>query len=180
MFMAGGADYAELMEWAVPPAEKLYKRFVDLAVSNPKKIELASNGSYIGITSKYPGIVGNESCFEWNKKYLKDEKGDKILDTNYLFPFFDAVMEKTASDKQLHANIKAKYVPGITLDEFKAVVKDEATKLNKLVLVQKLLDDQVQPILVPRLNPAYDPKTPYGGRLIYPVIYRNLNWKQSP
>lgn len=79
-YSSGGADYAEMFEWADgnPNNEDRVGYFVTL---DGEKIKKANNGDYIlGIVSSNPAILG-DNPMRWNCKFLTDEWGRVLHET---------------------------------------------------------------------------------------------------
>lgn len=87
----GGADYAEYFEWFDGnPSNEDRRGYSVSLVGN--KIKIAEKGeTIIGVISGNPSVVGDSAWNIWTEKYLRDdfgtyvrdENGDRILNSNY-------------------------------------------------------------------------------------------------
>lgn len=95
---ATGADYAEMFEWDDGNAndEDRVGLFVKISTDGSGlpngKVEVGGDGMVVGPVSSIPGATVNSSPLNWNSKYIKDDFGRKILDSDgkrQLNPNFD-------------------------------------------------------------------------------------------
>tara|TARA_B100000287_G_scaffold238029_2_gene223923 strand:+ start:3801 stop:5666 length:1866 start_codon:yes stop_codon:yes gene_type:complete len=86
-FNGGGADYAEMFEWndGNPNDEDRVGLFVKISSDGTLpngKIEVGGDGRVIGPVSSRPGMVVNNPGMRWNSKYVVDDFGRYVLDSN--------------------------------------------------------------------------------------------------
>ena len=85
-FTGGGADYAEMFEWADGNSDNEDRRGFSVVLTDGNKIRKATSddaaADIIGIVSANPSVVGDTASMKWEGKYLKDDFGNYILE-NY-------------------------------------------------------------------------------------------------
>ena len=73
-FTPGGADYAEMFEWADGNLDKEDRVGYFVTVRDRKLYKATSKDGYIlGIVSATPSIIGDNESMEWKDRFLKDE-----------------------------------------------------------------------------------------------------------
>ena len=77
-FNVNGADYAEYFENATGKEIPLG---TIVAQTNGKVAPAKRNQDILGVVSATAGVIGNESSFAWNNRYLKGEFGEDITET---------------------------------------------------------------------------------------------------
>lgn len=77
-FVASGADFAELFEWADGNPNNKDRRGLFVALDG-EKIKLANAGDdYIGVISGSQAFIGNSASEEWQGKYMTDVFGERL------------------------------------------------------------------------------------------------------
>ena len=83
-FSGGGADYAEMFEWADENSDNEDRRGFSVVLTGGNKIRKATNddaaADIIGIVSANPSVVGDTASMKWEGKYLKDDFGNYVLE----------------------------------------------------------------------------------------------------
>lgn len=81
-FTGGGADYAEMFEWADGNPGDQKRRGVPVVLAASNKIRPATNldnpASIIGVTSSDPVVLGDAAALRWDKAFLRDEDGRTV------------------------------------------------------------------------------------------------------
>ena len=81
-YNTSGADYAEYFEWADGNNDNEKRTGYFVSLENDKIVKADEESDFIlGVVSSSPSVVGN-SDESWSKKYLKDEFGANIIETD--------------------------------------------------------------------------------------------------
>ena len=84
-FSGGGADYAEMFEWADGNSDNEDRRGFSVVLTDGNKIRKATSDDaatdIIGIVSANPTVLGDSAWNMWDEKYNKDDFGAYILET---------------------------------------------------------------------------------------------------
>ena len=78
----GGADYAEYFEWSDSNPNSEDRRGISVVLDGDKIREAQSGEDPVGVISGNPSMVGDSAWNKWSGKYLRDEYGTYVLDTN--------------------------------------------------------------------------------------------------
>ena len=80
-FYGGGADYAELFEWADGnPNNEDRVGYPVVLVDDKIAVATENSTDIIGVISNTPTVVGDGSPMHWHGKYLKDDFGRSVYD----------------------------------------------------------------------------------------------------
>jgi len=138
----GGADYAEMFEWADGNANNEDRVGYTVSLVG-NKIKIAEEGEdIIGVISGNPSVVGDTSWNKWAEKYLKDSFNRYIFEEHN-------VVEWTDEDGKEHSYEDWNLPEDIT-------VPTETTI--------KTHDDKGNRFTHRKLNPEYDPDQEYVSR----------------
>jgi hypothetical protein len=144
-FVGGGADYAEMFEWADGNSDNEDRRGYSVVLTDGNKIRKATSddaaADIIGIVSASPMVVGDTQSMKWEGKYLKDDFGNYIYE-NY------TVTNWTEGETK-HSYETDKIPSDVTVPE-DAVVSDK--------------DDNGNELKRRKLNPEYDDTETYIPR----------------
>ena len=144
-FTGGGADYAEMFEWADGNSDNEDRRGFSVVLTGGNKIRKATSddaaADIIGIVSANPSVVGDTASMKWEGKYLKDDFGNYILE-NY-------TVTNWIEGETTHSYETDKIPSDVTVPE-DAVVSDKNEDGNELKRR--------------KLNPDYDDTNTYIPR----------------
>ena len=78
----GGADYAEYFEWSDNNPDAEDRRGISVILDGEKIRPAVDGEDPIGVISGNPSVVGDAAWNKWSGKYLRDDYGSYILDSN--------------------------------------------------------------------------------------------------
>lgn len=154
-FTGGGADYAEYFEWEDGNPNDEDRRGMSVVLSG-NKIRLAQSNdpapALLGVVSANPTVVGDAAWNKWSEKHLRDVFG------SYIWEDYEVVRwEETRSFSRGNPG-DATYRTGTKTES----VSYPADEIPEGVTVPPDATTVVQQRR--KVNPAYDPSTPYVPR----------------
>lgn len=138
-FTGGGADYAEMFEWADGNPDNEDRVGLSVVLDGDKIRPAESGESPIGIVSARPVVLGDAHDLAWQGKWLTDEYGRRLTETVKVYRWVESVID---GHPVIHDHYEDQMPEGVPPPRDAEVHEDTRWKRN----------------------PDYDPSIPYAPR----------------